>query len=180
MILQHWLIGPWEIRSPVNSPHKGQWLGTVMFSLICAWTDDWVNNRDAGAFRHHCAHYDVTVACNLKFLISKFIWRINVLIIFYKNQVIATRYHRWLVNIGSGNHFVPSDYITGTKVDTNLWLHMASLGHNDFATIRFKRIVSEQGADPFEIMDSHKCLVLYTVFVYIYIYMLYLYIYHII
>ena len=24
-------------RSPVNSLHKGQWRGTLMFSLICAW-----------------------------------------------------------------------------------------------------------------------------------------------
>ena len=33
-------------RSPVNSPHKGQWRGALMFSLICTWTNDWVNNRD--------------------------------------------------------------------------------------------------------------------------------------
>ena len=24
-------------RPPVNSPHKGQWRGALMFSLICAW-----------------------------------------------------------------------------------------------------------------------------------------------
>ena len=24
-------------RSPVNSPHKGQWCGALMFSLICVW-----------------------------------------------------------------------------------------------------------------------------------------------
>ena len=47
--------------SPVNSPHKGQWRGALMFSLICAWINDWANNRDAGDFRHHCAHYDFTV-----------------------------------------------------------------------------------------------------------------------
>ena len=35
-------------RSPVNSPHKGQWRGAVMFSLICAWINRWVNNRKAG------------------------------------------------------------------------------------------------------------------------------------
>ena len=28
-------------RSPVNSPHKGQWRGALMFSLICAWTNGW-------------------------------------------------------------------------------------------------------------------------------------------
>ena len=32
-------------RSPVNSPHKGQWRGALMFSLICARTNGWVNNR---------------------------------------------------------------------------------------------------------------------------------------
>ena len=25
-------------RSPMDSPHKGQWRGDLMFSLICAWT----------------------------------------------------------------------------------------------------------------------------------------------
>ena len=29
-------------RSPVNSPHKGQWRGALMSSLICAWTNGWV------------------------------------------------------------------------------------------------------------------------------------------
>ena len=47
--------------SPVNSPHKGQWCGSLMFSLICAWTNGWVNNRDAGDLRRHGAHYDATV-----------------------------------------------------------------------------------------------------------------------
>ena len=48
-------------RSLVNSPHKGQWRGALMFSLICAWTNCWVNNRDAGNLKCHSAHYDVIV-----------------------------------------------------------------------------------------------------------------------
>ena len=48
-------------RSPVNSPHKDQWRGALMFSLICAWINGWVNNRKVGDLRHHHAHYDVTV-----------------------------------------------------------------------------------------------------------------------
>ena len=48
-------------RSPVNSPHKGQWRRSMMFSLICAWMNDWVNNREAGDLRRHRAHYDVIV-----------------------------------------------------------------------------------------------------------------------
>ena len=46
---------------PVNSPHKSQWRGVLMFSLICAWINDWVNNRQAGDLRRHCGHYDVNV-----------------------------------------------------------------------------------------------------------------------
>ena len=48
-------------RSPVNSPHKGQWRGALMFSLICVWINGWVNNLEAGDLRRHCAHYDVIV-----------------------------------------------------------------------------------------------------------------------
>ena len=48
-------------RSPVNSPHKGQWRGTLMFTLICARINGWVNNREAGDLRRHCVHYDVIV-----------------------------------------------------------------------------------------------------------------------
>ena len=32
-----------------------------MFSLICAWTNGWASSRDAGDFRRHRAHYDVTL-----------------------------------------------------------------------------------------------------------------------
>ena len=46
-------------RSPVNSPHKGQWRGALMFTLICARLNGWVNNREAGDLRRHRAHYDV-------------------------------------------------------------------------------------------------------------------------
>ena len=48
-------------RSPVNSTHKGQWRGALMFSLICAGINSWVNNREAGDLRRHRAHYDLSV-----------------------------------------------------------------------------------------------------------------------
>ena len=47
--------------SPVNSPYKGQWRGALMFSLICAWINGWVNNREAGDLKRHRAHDDVIV-----------------------------------------------------------------------------------------------------------------------
>ena len=55
---------------PVNSPHKGQWRGALMFSLICGefmfslicvWINDWVNNCDTGDLRRHRGHCDVIV-----------------------------------------------------------------------------------------------------------------------
>ena len=48
-------------RAPVNSPHKGQWRGALMSSLICVWINGWVNNREAGDLRRYRAHLDVTV-----------------------------------------------------------------------------------------------------------------------
>ena len=47
----------WVIqRCPVNSPHKGQWREVLMFSLICVWMNDWVNNRETGDLRRYRAH----------------------------------------------------------------------------------------------------------------------------
>ena len=52
---------------PVNSPHKGQWRGALMVSLICAWINDWVNNREAGDLRRHRGHYDgIVVGIQIK------------------------------------------------------------------------------------------------------------------
>ena len=48
-------------RSPMKSPHKGQWRGALMFSLICAWMNGWVNIREAGDRYRYRAHYDITV-----------------------------------------------------------------------------------------------------------------------
>ena len=39
--------------------NKDQWRGVLMFSLICARTNGWANNGDAGDLRRHRAHYDV-------------------------------------------------------------------------------------------------------------------------
>ena len=53
-------------NSPVTGefPHKGQWRGALMFSLICTSINGWVNNREAVDLRRHRAHYDVTVICD--------------------------------------------------------------------------------------------------------------------
>ena len=33
----------------------------LMFCLICAWTNSWAKNRDAGDLKRHRAHYDLTM-----------------------------------------------------------------------------------------------------------------------
>ena len=47
--------------APMNSPHKGQWCGALMFTLICARINGWANNREAGDLRRHRAHFDVII-----------------------------------------------------------------------------------------------------------------------
>ena len=61
-------------RSPVNSPHKGQWREALVFSLICAWINGWVKNREAGDLRRHRANYDVQ-AMNALYILRQFIAR---------------------------------------------------------------------------------------------------------
>ena len=78
-------------RSPVNSPHKGQWRGALMFSLISVWINGWVNNREAGDLRRHHGHYDVIVMERFQcLLIALSIW---------------TSFHSSVCTLGSTNTF---------------------------------------------------------------------------
>ena len=59
-----------------NSPVTGEFPSqrpALMVSLIWAWTNGWVINRDAVDLRRHRAHYDVTVMSHdkMSILISK-------------------------------------------------------------------------------------------------------------
>ena len=59
---RHYWPFVWGIhRSLVNTPHKAQWCGALVFSLICTWINGWENNGEAYDLTCHCAHYDVTV-----------------------------------------------------------------------------------------------------------------------
>ena len=93
-------------RSPVNSPHKGQWRGALMLSLICVAINGCVNSREAGNMRRYRAHYDVTVMqsrCRRR-------KRLNRKLSFFL-QSIQVRYpplrvwwEYWLTNIPSEFH----------------------------------------------------------------------------
>ena len=63
---RHWPFVRGIHRFPVNFPHKGQWRGALMFSLICVWINAWVNNREAGDLTRYRAHYHVIVMFNKK------------------------------------------------------------------------------------------------------------------
>ena len=70
-------------RSPVTSPHKGQWRGALMFSLIYVWINVWVNNREPGDLGRYRAHYDVTV------MLCHFRWHWGVQNMIYDVEINA-------------------------------------------------------------------------------------------
>ena len=87
-------------RSPVNSPHQGQWRRALIFSLICVWINDWVNNREAGDLRRHLDHYDVSVVKD----------RLHLRYTCVKFQLKAkTSEKKWLTHISCANP--PADTI---------------------------------------------------------------------
>ena len=92
--LRYWPFVRGIHQSLVNSPHKGQWGGALMFSLICAWINGWVNNRDAVDLRHHSAHYDVTNEyrnfCHGSAVIEAFHWFFFVMIRYQISGVVIT------------------------------------------------------------------------------------------
>ena len=80
-------------RSPVNSPHKGQWRGALMFSLNCIWINSWINNREAGDLRRDRAHYDVIVMINHK----EFAW--FHLMVFFRLRIPDTFKHHFYLTL---------------------------------------------------------------------------------
>ena len=102
-------------RSPVNFPHKGQWRGALMFSLIYAWINDWVNNREAGDLRRQHGHYDVIVMrCN----------QITLLTFRHFHQSIYSSIRLEIeLSYHSGKHFMGWDEIISLSANQNLeWL----------------------------------------------------------
>ena len=92
-------------RSPVNSPHKGQWRGALMFTLICARINDWVNNGEAGDLRRNRAHYDVII-----------------MITFQSHTFLDSKVHganvgsTWVMSAPDGPHVGPMNLATRVNV----------------------------------------------------------------
>ena len=81
-------------RSPVKSPHKGQWRGALVFSLICAWINGSVNTREAGDLRRHRAHYDVIVMDKTNYWASIWQWYVLKLSLLCSCRCIGTSWRQ--------------------------------------------------------------------------------------
>ena len=81
-------------QSPVNSPHIGQWRGALMFSLICAWINGWVNNREAGDLRRNRAHYDVIVVLMPKRVDQQYGYRWHFYVLLRITLILFLQYHQ--------------------------------------------------------------------------------------
>ena len=95
----HWPF-VWGIhRSKVNSTHKDQWRGALMFSLICIWINGWINNCGAGDLRRNQAHYVVIVMIQCRRLLISFIASVPVHMSSYVPNHITTgslcRFNYW-------------------------------------------------------------------------------------
>ena len=143
-------------RPPVNSPHKGQWRGALMFSMICGRINGWVNNGEAGDLRRSLAHYDVIVmtyvliwlgynlhgvcmhcviillspgrcVCYLECVNFKHNWGIHIL-----SELFPWDTARGILRIVSQHQFRRwLGAVRWTSVDQDLWRYMAPLDHNE-------------------------------------------------
>ena len=58
----HWQVQKVTLAGPKSHTRaKMSHCSVIMFSLICAWINYWINNRKAGDLTRHLAHYDVIV-----------------------------------------------------------------------------------------------------------------------
>ena len=98
---RYWPFVPGIHRPPVNSPHKGQWSGALMFSLICAWINGWVNTCEAGDLRCHHAHYDVTVMLwelQLALPLPVMVMVMTTVIVIWKTRIWFIRSNRYKID----------------------------------------------------------------------------------
>ena len=71
---RYWPFARGIHRSPVDSPHKGQWREALVFYLIYAWTNDLANNREMSSYQNrksHCGDKTVVRSSNLHNGISR-------------------------------------------------------------------------------------------------------------
>ena len=87
-------------RSPVNSPHKGQWRGALIFPLTRVWMNGWVNNREASDLRRYHAHHDVTEWCKDPLVVGRpqhnvSVTQFSVLFCFSQDKLVNKQLCGW-------------------------------------------------------------------------------------
>ena len=107
-------------RSPMDSPHKGQWCGTLM----CARTNGCTYNWDAGELRLHCAHHDVTLIISGAFI---FIGYVHEPTQAQRHKLAHTHTHKWT---SGGVKWAECSLIIGTacRVQVFSWILDNSVG----------------------------------------------------
>ena len=112
----------------MNSPHKGQWSGALMFSLI--WINSWVNTREAGDLRRHRAHSDVIVMKMLAYEDANFL-PIAVRDIWRKVSPLKSKSFYFKFNYNSSSTCGSECF--GSKLAKNaLFLQLLSLVHYEY------------------------------------------------
>ena len=148
-------------NSPVPSPHKGQWRGAFIFSLICAWINRWENSRDAGDLRRYRPHYDVIVMSLANLLLklghgwsvtwSEIITRYNSLTHFHcpnkKHSAAKTRWWNrtclsWLIPKLSHRVILEHDYanVIMYRIEQTLLGHWFTITRFSLFTPYFHRL----------------------------------------
>ena len=123
-------------RPPVNSPHKGQWRGALVYSLICTRINGWVNNGEAGDLRRHRAHHDVIVMRWLILMTHRMFWKmplpdyrcmmhLETICVVYDN---ASQDPILLRQIGENNTEIMA--WTSKYINRNVWDVIQHLWHN--------------------------------------------------
>ena len=77
-------------RSPVNSSHKGQWRGALMFSLISAWINRWVNSNELYK-KFTPIHKSNHILGRLEWITSDTLCEKLLLIPYWINEIIYTK-----------------------------------------------------------------------------------------
>ena len=157
-------------NSPVTGefPHKSQWRGALVFSLTCAWTNGWVNNRYAGGLGRHRTHYDVTVMMlqcpifKVKAILYKITTHLNV-IQSTLNQVIFIENLMWAhyddVIIGA----IASQITSLTIVYSTVYSNADQRKHQSSASVAFVRGIHRSPVNSPHKWASECCIFLRSI-----------------
>ena len=133
---RYWPFVRWIHRSPVNSPDKGQWRGALMFSLICAWRNGWVNATVETPRRQLWRHCNVVAPkrCNAMRRNGEDYTVINI---FFKVSVVIkdfeyVRHSKWLTAEVFRNFKMSSHSLSFIEMAlSQIALNLLKLRYND-------------------------------------------------